>query len=754
MKSPGLPKNEALRLITLRSLKILETTPEARSVNLCRLAADVFDVPMAAISLIDEERQWFKASVGLDFKVTTRDESFCGHVVETGTPVTCLDALEHPWFCDNRMVLSDPFVRFYSGCPIVVPGTDHCLGTLCIVDTKPKRAFDEKKVAMLMSLAMQATELLCLEVQVQQQKAEQQVFLARMSHDLRTPLNGIMGHATLLSDATCPHMPTQLSGAVNSFSSCESHKTQTGEVRESANTILECATHMLHLVNGILDFTNVSSGGKMELQPKWFSLRSCLEAVFRIYEVDSHLAAKGLTIGYEMAIPDLIVETDQERMKQIIINLISNGLKFTDTGSVTLVVHNIVPNSDGGDERRLKFEVRDTGQGVDPEIASTIFKPFVKSDASVNQTGFGLGLANCQMLCKALGGSIWFNSVPSQGSSFFFDIDARTKPANPPGVLFHGKSVLIVGRDTTILQLVQGHCESLHIRTGLTRQLSRKRAEHYDAVLCSADQLPDFVLRVPVIQLPATGEQKSEKNETIKTGKIKIPDVSLGPVLRQGSLQRILQTLWDDPSLPVLDEHSLSPLSSDEEVPFTGLCALVVDDNRVNQRVLSGLLSRLGVNVAVAGNGLEAVEMAAIFEYNVVFMDIDMPVMDGLEATKQMKRMPNCPYIIECSANIGNSRASSPMDASISKPTLLENLRQVLAQYMADARSFSSDRLVRLSESLPEPPLPGFVVPPCPAIAKSKQQGLKDDVSSAAHTQVGTRSCLRIPCPRLWWGLD
>ena len=110
MKSPGLPENEALRLTTLRSLNILDTPPEARFVNLCTLAADVFDVPMAAISLVDKDRQWFMARVGLDVKETTRDVSFCGHVVETGAPFTCLDALEHPWFCGNPMVLSGPFV--------------------------------------------------------------------------------------------------------------------------------------------------------------------------------------------------------------------------------------------------------------------------------------------------------------------------------------------------------------------------------------------------------------------------------------------------------------------------------------------------------------------------------------------------------------------------------------------------------------------------------------------------------------------
>ena len=730
---PGLPENEALRLSTLQSLNILHTPPQARFVNLCALAADVFDVPIAAISLINKDQQWFMASVGLDLKGTTRDVSFCGHVVEAGAPFTCLDALQHPWFCENPMVLSGPFVRFYSGCPIIVPGTDHCLGALCLVDTEPKSVFDEKKVAMLLSFAVQAAELLRLEVQVQQVQTEQQVFLARISHDLRTPLNGIMGHATLLSDATCPHMPTQLPGAVSSFLSCGSHQTQTDEVRESANTILECATHMLHLVNGILEFTNVSSGRDMKLVTQWFSLRSCLEAIFRMYEGDSHLAATGLTIGYQMAKPDLMVETDPERMKQIIINLIGNGLKFTKKGHVTLIVHDRddSDDSDGEDRWKLKFEVRDTGRGVDPEIASTIFKPFVKSHASVNHTGSGLGLANCHMLCEAMGGSIWFESA-SQGTSFFFDIDVQTKPANPPGMLFHGKSVLIVSRDTTILRLVQGHCESLRIRTTLARQLSSKREEHYDALLCSANQLPDFVLRVPVIQLPATGcqQQKVEENETGTTGG---PSVSVGPVLRQGSLQRILQTLWDDPA------HTHRVPSPDRVVSFIDLYALVVDDNRVNQRVLSGLLRRLGVKVAVAENGLEAVKMAASTKYDVVFMDIDMPVMDGLAATKHLRRMVDCPYIIECSANICSSGASSLMDAFLPKPTLLENLRGVLEKYAAQATTGSS--LGR----------PGPVAVPCAAPSVSWTSRPTND-SHTHQQQAGTRSCLRIPCPRLWCG--
>jgi len=706
------------------------TTPsEHRFDNLCNITANIFEVPIAAIALVDQERQWFKSKVGLDAEETSRDVSFCGHVVESGTPLTCLDALQHPWFCDNPLVQSHPFIRFYSGCPIMVPGTDCCLGALCIIDTKPWPSFGPEKVDLLQSLAMQAAELIYLEVRVQQEKSRHEVSLARVSHDLRTPLNGILGHAKLLSGKLGRSSGKDKDDSVH------------------VDTIFECGTHLLHLINSILDFTKFSNGGgKLELHPKWFSLRSCIESIFNIYQVDNHKATNGLMVGYSMSIPDLMVEADLERLKQVIINLMGNSLKFTDQGSVRLIIHDSVPNSDDTGKQKLKFEVCDTGRGIEPNRAKDIFKPFVKANDSSNHNGLGLGLANCQMLCEAMGGSIWFTSKPSQGTSFFFELDVPAKLADP-GEPFRNKSVLIVSEDSDVRNLMRDHCESLRIKTTVTSHFSFQPLECalYNAALCSAACLPDFSVAIPVVQLShavATEDQASEsvlhldRNQELLVADLPLPGTSigteevsfkpianLGPVLTQGSLLTVLQTLWTK------IQQSPSPWLHGivEEAPFATLRALVVDDNRVNQRVLRGLLERLGVKVETAGNGLEALNMVAVSEYDVVFMDMDMPVMDGLEATKRLKQMDDCPYIIDCSANMCHS-PDPLMDDVLPKPVLLEHLHGALEKCVAHrckspGSSRTDDQSAKTSFKHPlNPPklgtsygtLPGLVVcAPC-----------------------------------------
>ena len=409
MSSAPRHARERARLSALRSLQILDTVGEEAYDDLVRLAASILDAPIALVSLVDEHRQWFKARHGLDARETPRELAFCAHAIVGAGPVFVVeDASLDARFADNALVQSFPHIRFYAGCVLRAPSSDLPLGTLCVIDRKP-RTLNAEQRNNLSALARQVERLLTLREATQQlsvRNAEleratraKSRFFATVSHDIRTPLHGIVGSAELLARLNLPE-----------------------EGRRYTRTIEACSRSLLHLVDGVLDVSRIESGA-IELAARPFDLRRTVRDVCDVVHERAH--AKGLTLTLEDGLPQTAYFVgDEARVHQILLNLAANAVKFTARGRVEVIAR----HEPGG----LHLGVRDTGPGIPHADRERIFEPFVQgSDETHRRHGSGLGLNIVRSLTQLMGGSVELVSEPGHGSTFMV---ALALPQASPGV--------------------------------------------------------------------------------------------------------------------------------------------------------------------------------------------------------------------------------------------------------------------------------------------------------------------------------
>ncbi|TGL76477.1 GAF domain-containing hybrid sensor histidine kinase/response regulator [Leptospira yasudae] len=550
------PLNETERLKALDSYQVVDTAPEEKFDSLTQIAAYICDVPTALISLIDVNRVWFKAKVGMADSETPRNISFCQYAIFQDNIFEIEDAKQDARFKNNPLVLGPPFIRFYAGTPLKTPDGFN-IGTLCVIDQHPKR-LDEKQKIILKVLSNQVIanfelikknrELILVrkkEEELQQSKSQ---FFANMSHEIRTPIHGILGVAGLLAE-------TDL----------------LSEQKDYVDTIRRSGGLLLGLLNDILDFSKLETA-HMKVEIIAFDLNALLKDVFSLFDADAKKKNVEFKLIGTKAAP-LTVSTDPNRLRQILVNLVSNAFKFTEKGSVLIEVESDVV----GEECDVKIRVRDTGIGIPELKLNELFQAYTQADTSVSRKygGTGLGLAISKSLAEMMKLELTAQSVVNRGS--VFEISGRIPLAEKSEIDFEPRAI--------------------------------------------SDN--------------ANGKSQQ-----------------------------------------------------------TNLKILVAEDNEINQMLIRKVLEKLGYKPVVVPNGIEALHYIETIGTDVLFLDIQMPELSGIDTAKILTQHTNQslrPYIIAMTANASQSDRDKclavGMDDYISKPFRKEEIADILERFISDRNS-------------------------------------------------------------------